>query len=86
MFYSGHNHFLFIRTRDFEAARDTLRREVQVMDNNRALFEPSTLVEQTQVDSVGDGTPGTVTIGGNIQGTFYNCADDEIYFCHYHLS
>ena len=36
-----------------------------------------------QVDSVGDGTPGTVTIGGNIQGTFYNCADDEIYFCHY---
>jgi predicted permease len=54
MFYSGHNHFLFIRTRDFEAARDTLRREVQVVDNNRALFEASTLVEQTQAGLFGE--------------------------------
>jgi hypothetical protein len=35
------------------------------------------------VDSVGNGAPGTVTIGGNIQGTFYNCADDMVYFFHF---
>lgn len=35
------------------------------------------------VDSVGDGTPGTVTIGGNIGGVFYNCGDGMVYFFHY---
>lgn len=35
------------------------------------------------VDSVGPGTSGTVTIGGNIQGTFYNCADKDVYFFHF---
>lgn len=53
-FYSGHNNFLFIRTRDFEAARETLRREVQAMDSNRALYEPSTLAEQTQAGLFGE--------------------------------
>ncbi|QOY88767.1 ABC transporter permease [Paludibaculum fermentans] len=53
-FYSGHNNFLFIRTRDFEAARETLRREVQAMDTNRALYEPSTLAEQTQAGLFGE--------------------------------
>lgn len=53
-FYSGHNNFLLIRTRDFEAARETLRREVQAMDGNRALYEPSTLAEQTQAGLFGE--------------------------------
>jgi predicted permease len=54
MFYSGHNNFLFIRTKDMGAARETLRREVQVMDNNRSLYEPSTLLEQTQAGLFGE--------------------------------
>ncbi|MEO6169188.1 MAG: hypothetical protein ABIO46_03730 [Chitinophagales bacterium] len=41
------------------------------------------LGELFTVDSVGAGTPGSVTIGGNINGTFYNCADGQIYFMHY---
>ncbi|MBN9661431.1 MAG: ABC transporter permease [Acidobacteria bacterium] len=53
-FFSGHNNFLFLRTRDFEAARQTLRREVQAMDSNRALYEPSTLAEQTQAGLFGE--------------------------------
>ncbi|MGJ5819128.1 ABC transporter permease [Paludibaculum fermentans] len=53
-FYSGHNNFLFIRTRDFDSARETLRREVQAMDSNRALYEPSTLAEQTQAGLFGE--------------------------------
>jgi hypothetical protein len=36
-----------------------------------------------QVDSVGNGDPGTVTIGGEIGGTFYNCADDAVYFFYF---
>lgn len=35
------------------------------------------------VDSVGGGQPGSVTIGGNINGTFYNCDDGQVYFFHY---
>lgn len=35
------------------------------------------------VDSVGSGQTGSVTIGGNINGTFYNCADGQVYFIHY---
>jgi len=42
-----------------------------------------TLQHLFTVDSVGDGTAGTVTIGGNINGTFYNCTDDCVYFTHY---
>src|ERR1041385_4210412 len=36
-----------------------------------------------QVDSVGDGTAGTVTVGGEIDGTFYNCFDDGVYFFYF---
>ncbi len=41
------------------------------------------LGELFTVDSVGSGQPGSVTIGGNINGTFYNCADGQVYFFHY---
>ncbi|MBK6483260.1 MAG: hypothetical protein IPG01_09020 [Chitinophagaceae bacterium] len=41
------------------------------------------LGELFTVDSVGGGQPGSVTIGGNINGTFYNCADGQVYFFHY---
>lgn len=41
------------------------------------------LGELFTVDSVGGGQPGSVTIGGNINGTFYNCVDGQIYFFHY---
>ncbi|MBK9732433.1 MAG: hypothetical protein IPO83_14355 [Chitinophagaceae bacterium] len=41
------------------------------------------LGELFTVDSVGNGQTGSVTIGGNINGTFYNCADAQIYFMHY---
>jgi len=34
-------------------------------------------------DSVGNGQSGTVTIGGEIGGTFYNCRDDAVYFFHF---
>jgi len=34
-------------------------------------------------DSVGNGQSGTVTIGGEIGGTFYNCSDDAVYFFYF---
>ena len=35
------------------------------------------------VDSVGNGFPGWVTIGGNINSPFFNCQDEQVYFFHY---
>jgi len=54
MFWSGHNNFVYIRARDLDAARVTLRREMAALDPNKALCELSTLTDYTQAGLFGE--------------------------------
>ena len=54
MFWSGHDNFVYIRARDLDEARETLRREVAALDPNKGLYELSTLEEQTQAGLFGE--------------------------------
>jgi predicted permease len=54
MFWSGHNDFFYIRARDLDAARLTVRREVAALDPNRGLYELSTLSDATQAGLFGE--------------------------------
>jgi len=54
MFYSGHNNFIYLRARDLDAARLTLRREAAALDANKGLYELSTLTDCTQAGLFGE--------------------------------
>jgi putative ABC transport system permease protein len=54
MFWSGHDNFVYIRARDLDEARGTLRREVAALDPNKGLYELSTLEEYTQAGLFGE--------------------------------
>ncbi len=54
MFWSGNNDLFYIRARDLDAARATLRREVAALDPNKGLYDPATLVEYTEAGLFGE--------------------------------
>jgi ABC-type antimicrobial peptide transport system permease subunit len=54
MFYSGHNNFIYLRARDLDAARLTLRREAAALDPNKGLYELSALTDCTQAGLFGE--------------------------------
>jgi predicted permease len=54
MFWSGHNHFLLIRARDLNVAREALRREVAALDPKADLFDEMTLEECTEAGLMGE--------------------------------
>ncbi len=54
MFWSGHNHFLYVRGRNLDAARAALHREAAALDPNQGLYEVSTLAERAQASLFGE--------------------------------
>ncbi|MGD0200039.1 MAG: ABC transporter permease [Bryobacteraceae bacterium] len=54
MFWSGHNNMFYIRARDLDAARATLRREVAALDPNKGLYDLATLADYTQAGLFGE--------------------------------
>ena len=68
-----------VNLRWYQVYGDSLNMYLLMVD----LVTGDTLKHLFKVDSVGPGTPGSVTIGGNINGTFYNCDDNCVYFTHY---
>jgi hypothetical protein len=68
-----------VNKRWYQVYGDSLNMYLLMID----MITGDTLKQVFIVDSVGSGAVGTVTIGGNINGTFYNCLDNCVYFMHY---
>lgn len=68
-----------VNNRWYQVYGDSLNMYLLMID----MITGDTLKQLFTVDSVGSGEVGSVTIGGNINGTFYNCLDNCVYFMHY---
>ncbi len=54
MFYSGHTNLVFLRSRDLDEARATLRREVAVLDRSSGLYDVATLTDYAEAGLFGE--------------------------------